>query len=266
LPPSAEPPRGFDPLGRRRLGAELGRRVGAPHLVPLALALAAAAVGWWALRPGGWGSEGLRRAVTSPETQVREALARQARARLGDVYGFSSGGTLVLDPVTFGDVTVRMDGGRAQVLAIVDASGEVTWHDGHARVGYVGREGFTMKPCSAAGWCADGVQFARLRAALATLFRRLDAERAGDAAALAALVSERFEGGKPALLARLRPALAAPGARRATVKAWQVRVERDTALVGEDREVVEGDGPPRPERARYGLAWEDGRWRFVAGL
>ena len=44
------------------------------------------------------------------------------------------------------------------------------------------------------------------------------------------------------------------------------RVERDTATVGEDYELSVGDGPPRALRARYDLAWEDGRWRIVAGL
>jgi hypothetical protein len=258
LPPSAEPPRG--------LGRALGGRLGAPHLVPISLALLAATAGWLLLREGGWARQRLRAAVTSPETQVKEALARQVKARLGDVYGYSAGGTIVLEPVAYGDVTVRVEGERAQVLAVVDASGEVTWRDGRARVAYVGREAFAMRPCSVAGWCADGAQFARLRAALATVFRRLDGARTGDLEVVARLVSERYEGGKAALLQRLRAEQATATGRRVAVTAWQVRVERDGAVVGEDYEVAEGDGPPRPLRARYTLAWEEGRWRFVAGL
>jgi len=263
LPRSAERSREIDPLRRR----VLARRLGAPHLFPAALVLLASLGGWLLLREGGPGRERLRAIVTSPETQVKEALQRQGKARLGDVYGFASGGTLVLDPISYADVAVRVEGERARVLAVVDGSGEVAWRDEKARVAYVGREAFTMRPCSAAGWCADGVQFDRLRAALSAMFRRLDGARSGDLEVIARLVSDRYEGGKAAILARLRAERAgAPPGRRLSVRAWQVRVERDTATVGEDYEVADGDGPPRALRARYDLAWEDGRWRIVAGL
>ena len=204
--------------------------------------------------------------MTSPDTQVREALAGQTRARLGDVYGYAAGGTAVLDEVRYGDVVVRVEDARAQVLAVVEANGEVAWHDQRARLAYVGREPFEMTPCRVALWCADGAQFARLRAALATAFRRLDAFRLGDLDIYGRIVSERYEGGKGALLARLRGDLAGPEDRRLTVKGWQIRVERDTATVGEDYELAIGAQPPRTLRARYDLRWEEGRWRIVGGL
>jgi hypothetical protein len=230
------------------------------------VALAAALAGWAALREGGWARDRIRRAVTSADTQVREALAHQTRARLGDVYGYAAGGTAVLEDVRYGDVVVAVEGDRARVLAVVEATGEVAWHDERAALRYVGREPFTMQPCSVALWCADGGQFVRLRAALATAFRRLDALRLGDLDIYRRIVSERYEGGKGALLARLRRDLADPSGRRIAVRAWQIRVERDAAIVGEDYEIAVGAEPPRALRARYELRWEDGRWRIVSGL
>jgi hypothetical protein len=262
LPPSADRRRALDPLRRRVLAS----RLGAPHLVPTALALLAALGGWLLFREGGPGRAAARRAVTSPETQVREALAHQTRARLGDVYGYAAGGIVLLDPVRYADVAVEVAGRRANVLAVVEASGEVSWRDGQAKLVYVGREPFAMEPCNAAGWCADGAQFAKLRAALATVFRRLDAFRRGDLEIYGRIVSDRYEGGKGALLARLREDLPAAGERRLDVKAWQIRVERDTAIVGEDYELALGGAAPQPLRARYQLRWEDGRWRIVSGL
>lgn len=254
--------RGIDPLRRRVLAA----RLGAPHLFPIALVLLAAGGGWLLFREGGPGRDAARAAVTSPETQVKEALARQVKARLGDVYGYSAGGSLVLDPLRYADVAVQVEGKRARVLAVVDANGEVSWKGGRATLAYVGREPFAMTPCSAAGWCADGAQFQKLRAALAVLFRRLDAFERGDLDIYARIVSERFPGGKPALLARLRKDLSGAPARRLSVKAWQIRVERDTATVGEDYELTVGDAAPQALRARYELRWEDGRFRIVSGL
>jgi hypothetical protein len=259
-PPHPGP--GLDPLRRRKLATRLGW----PHLFPSSLAIAVALAGWALFREGGCGRDGLRRAVASPETQVREALAGQPRARLGDVYGYASGGTAVLDRVSYADVVVKVEGGGARVLAVVEAAGEVTWRDQRASLSYVGRESFVMRPCSVALWCADGGQFARLRAALTLSFRRLDAFRLGDLEIYGRIVSERYPGGKGALLDRLRRDLAEPGARRLTVNAWQIRVERDTATVGEDYHIALGAEPPRALRARYELAWEEGRWRIAAGL
>ncbi|MFO0581571.1 MAG: nuclear transport factor 2 family protein [Anaeromyxobacter sp.] len=266
MPPSAEPPpadrAGLDPLRRRALSA----RHGAPFLFPLGLVVVASAAGWLLFREGGAGREAARAVVTSPETQVRQAIAGQRKVRLGDVYGFSAGGLATLDPLTYSDVSVQVEGKRASVLAVVDGTGEVTWKDHRASLSYLGREAFAMTPCNAAGWCADGAQFRKLRSALSVLFRRLDGFERGDLDLYRIIVSERYEGGRAALLARLKQDLASAPARRLVVKGWQIRVERDTATVGEDYELSVGDGPPRALRARYDLAWEDGRWRIVAGL
>lgn len=268
MPPSAEPPGGAPPArgpgvdvrGRRERAA----RVGAPHLAPAALALAAGALVWlsWGqLRACG------RAAVTSPETQVREALAAQRRAGIPDAYGFRAGGAVQLDEVRYADVQVAVEGGKARVVAVVEASGRVVWREEQAAIVYIGREVFSMAPCTAAGWCADGQQFQRLRGVLSALFRRGDAANAGDLEALARLLSERWRepGGKAAAVARLRAAReASPGA-QVRVLGWQIRVERDGATVGEDHEVLRGGGPPEARRVVYELVREDDRWRFVAG-
>lgn len=248
-------------VARRR---ERAARVGAPHLVPSGLALAAAALAWlsWGeLRACG------RAAVTSPETQVREALAAQRHAALPDVYGFRAGGTAQLRDVRYGDVQVAVEDGKARVVAVVEAEGRVVWREEQARLGYIGREAFTLSPCTAAGWCADGQQFARLRGVLAVLFRRADALAAGDVDAHARLVSERFAeaGGKASAVARLRAAAEESAGGTVRVLGWQIRVERDTASVGEDLELERPGAPSEARRAVYGLALEGAHWRIVSG-
>jgi hypothetical protein len=206
-------------------------------------------------------------AAAGPETQVREALAHQNRAALADVYGFMAGGTAQLQPVRFADVTVSMDEGAARVLAVVEAQGKVVWREQKADVSYVGREAFRMTRCKIALWCGDGDQFARLRGVLTALFRRADAASTRDLAAAGRLVSDGYagEGGKPALLARLGRDFRAP-APEVHLRTWQIRVERDRAQVGEDYDLVEPGRAPQRLRARYTLALEDDRWRFVDGL
>jgi len=214
-------------LPRSASGRRLTGRVGAPYLVPLALA-AAAALAVWALRDRLW--EVGRRATGSPETQVREALANQVRAHLEDVYGFRGGGTLELFPVRFAEVSPLWKGDRAEVTALLEAEGRAAWRGEAARVSWIGVERFHMRPCPIALWCAEGDQFARMRAVLAALFRRHDA-----------------------LAAR-----AAPAVRR--VAAWQVRLEGEVAEVGEDHETRAGGADPVRERARFRLRFDGSRW------
>lgn len=264
--PSGPPPAGpFSPRAREARRARAARS-GAPYLVPIALALAAALVLWryWDRIAGA----DLAISAASPETQVREALRHQERAQLADVYGFKSGGTAELVPVRYADVAVSAEGDRARVLAVVEAEGRVTWRDQRAALSYVGREAFGMTRCSIALWCGDGQQFARLRGVLTALFRRADAFDGRDAEAYGRLVSEAYAGpgGRPAVLARLARELAAGEPARVRVLGWQVRVERDRAEVGEDHELRSGEGAPERRRARYTLALEDDRWRFVEGL
>jgi hypothetical protein len=206
-------------------------------------------------------------AAAGPETQVKEALAHQDRAALADVYGFMAGGTAELQPVRFEDVTVSLDGEKARVLAIVEAQGRVVWRGERADLSYVGREAFQMSRCKIALWCGDGDQFARLRGVLTALFRRADAHGTRDVAAAGRLVSEAYAepGGKPALLSRLAQDFRAP-APEIHVRAWQIRVERDRAQVGEDYDLVAAGGARERRRAHYTLALEGDRWRFVQGL
>lgn len=158
--------------------------------------------------------------VASPATEVREALARAAPLRL------TAGSARVeLDRAAFADVTVSMDGGRALVLAVVDASGRAREEGRDVALAYVGRERFAMERCAAARWCASGDPLPAL---------------AGVVAAVAA--APRPDGRRPV--------------------AWQIRVERDRALVGEDAALP--DGAPAP-RGRWEVLRDGDGWRIAAG-
>jgi hypothetical protein len=285
-PRPSQPPRPGSEFQRRR---RVSFHSGAPYLVPVLVAGAAALAAWF------WRAEildaGSGLSLQSPENQIRQALAHQDRAHLEDVYGWKAGGTLELTPVRYSEVVPEVvpdvEGGRATVVAQLDAEGRAVWRDQAAAVSYIGRERFHMKPCKIALWCAEGDQFARLRAVMRTLFRRLDAARVGDAAAQVALAADDYREGatdRAGLEARLRRDSASPrpGLR---VRAWQIRVDRDVAEIGEDyeepgagrevmgrevmgrealgREVMPED---RPLRARYRLERRGERWVFAAGL
>ena len=242
-------------------------RLGAPYLVPLALALIAAAAGWvWRDRLFSAGGE---LSPESPDTQIRRALQAQTRAQLEDVYGFRAGGTAELTPVRFRDVVASVEGQRATVVAMMDAEGRVAWRDQAADLSYLGRERFHMRPCRIALWCGDGDQFERLREVLRLLFRRLDAFQARDAAAYAALVSERYQDrglDRRALLARVAADFRAGPPASIRVVAWQIRVERDRAEVGEDYQLAVGGRAPARLRALFRLEREGERWVFAGGL
>jgi hypothetical protein len=267
LPPSAEPG-GREPLfsGRRGTQRALSARTGAPHLVPILLVAVAGFLAW-----RHWDrivAVDLPVAAASAETQVKDALAHQGRAQLADVYGFRAGGTAELHGVRFLEPSVAVEGARARVVARVEAEGRVTWRDERAELAYLGRESFGMGRCTIALWCGDGEQFALLKSVLLALFRREDAFHARDPEAYARLVSDRYAGpgGKDALLARLREDLPHGPAARVRIQAWQIRVERDRAEVGEDYAIELAGRPPAALRARYVLAREGERWRFVDGL
>ena len=260
-----EGPRGPIFSGRSRADRRArAARLGAPYLVPVALVAAAGLFLWW--QRAAVSQLNLEVAAAGPETQVKEALAHQDRAALDDVYGFRAGGTAALRSVRFADVSVSVEEGKAQVLAVVEALGTVVWRSEKAELSYVGREEFGMTPCSIALWCADGEQFARLRGVLTALFRQADAATAQDVEAAGRLASEAYAGpgGKRALLVRLAQDFGARPA-DAHVTAWQIRVERDRAEVGEDAEWPAAGARER-RRAFYTLVREDGRWRFVDGL
>jgi hypothetical protein len=249
---------------RREIRRALEGRAGAPYLFPILLTLLALAAGWW-LKDA---APSLAGAAASPEQQVRRALADLTSARLEDVYGHGAGGLAELQSLRFGDVTVTMEGARAQVVAMAEGSGRLAWRGQVIPLGYVGRETFTMRPCRFAGWCAEGEALGELRPVLRLLFRRLDAFNARDAAAYGRLVAEgyRGEGGKAALLRRLARDLGEGPKASLEVTGWQVRVEREEALVGEDERLVVEGGAPVTLRARLRLVREAGRWVIAEGL
>ncbi len=156
--------------------------------------------------------------VASQATEIREALARPAP------IGVAAGGArLSLGRADFRDVEVATEGGRARVLAVVDADGVASLSGGEVRVGYVGREDFEMVRCARARWCATESPVPAL---------------AGVVAALAA---------------------APPDPARRPV-AWQIRVERDRAVVGED---AAGPGGASAPRRTLDLVRDGGRWRLA---
>lgn len=202
--------------------AEPGGRVrrGTAFLVPVLLALAVGAA--WRYRDPLLAA--LTAAAAGPRTQVQEALARRGRAAL-DLGG---GGRAELSPVRFGDVAVQVDGARAQVLAVVDGQGAVSWRGERATLGYVGREAFAMVRCPAARWCPEGAELPALRGVLSALRARAEVE------------PDRH------------------------VRAWQIRVERERATAGEDYDVVLPGGAER-RRAVHALRREGAGWVFVEG-
>ncbi len=169
-------------------------------------------------------------------------------------------------------MTVAVEGegaaARARVVAMAEGTGRLAWRGQVIGLGYVGREAFTMKPCRFAGWCAEGEALGELRPVLRLLFRRLDAFNGRDAAAYARLVAEgyRGEGGRAAVLSRLARDLGAGPPAKLTVTAWQLRVERDEAIVGEDGRLQIGAAAPVALRARLRLVREGGRWVIAEGL
>jgi len=239
-------------------------RSGAPHLVPATLALLAALAGYL-----GFGRLlACGRTLESGEAQVRQALARQDRARLDDVYGFHAGGTVELSGLRFEDVGSAVTGGRAEVVAMLTARGRAAWRDEVADLAYIGREKFHMRPCAIALWCGEGDEFDRLRGVLTALFRHRDALAQRDPQAMARLLApdyhDRGEDG-PAVLRRLFGEGSGPFP-HSRVRAWQIRVERTSAEVGEDLEVERPGEAPRRERHLYRLLGEGGRWLFAGGV
>jgi hypothetical protein len=231
----------------------------------MALSACALAAGWWLVSA----APGLTGALDAPEAQVARALSQLTTARLEDVYGHESGGLAELNRLRFADVTVTMLGPeQASVLAMAEGDGRVAWRGQVASLGYVGREAFTMRPCRFAGWCAEGEALSQLRPILRLLFRRLDAFNGRDPAAYGRLLAEGYRGpgGKAAVLERLAADLGSGPPATLRVGAWQIRVDRDTATVGEDETVTVGGGAPVALRARLELAREGGRWVIAGGL
>jgi hypothetical protein len=135
-----------------------------------------------------------------------------------------AGGRIELTALRFGDVAVQVDGGTAQVLAVVEARGVVTIGEERAELGYVGREAFALARCGIARWCPEGEELPALEGVLTALRARADAASAH-------------------------------------IRGWQIRVERDRATAGEDY-AVGGPQGREPRRAVHELRREGGRWVF----
>jgi hypothetical protein len=202
--------------------------------------------------------------ATSPETQVRTSLA----ARAAGTLPLAPGGEATLSRIVFADVTALAEGDEARAVAIADADGRVPVLGRDATLSYVGREALVLDRCGPGRWCPRGPLLPALAGVLAALVRRAEAFDRGDASAYADLVSDTWPGpgGKPAVLARLRADLAEGPRARLAVIAWQIRVERDRAEVGEDAEVSMGGGPPARVRGRYVLVRSGERWLVADGL
>ena len=102
--------------------------------------------------------------ASSPATEIREALARPAPITVG-----AAGARVSLRRADFRDVEVAVEGGRARVLAVVDADGTVSLPAGEVALGYVGREEFEMVRCARARWCASDSPLPALSAVVAAL-------------------------------------------------------------------------------------------------
>jgi len=171
--------------------------------------------------------------------------------------------------VRFADLVVTAEGARAGVVAVADADGVVAWRGQDVTLSYVGRERLQLVRCPGEGWCVDGEPVPRLNSLLSTLVRRAEAFAEADAERYRPLVADDYggaAGGKPELLRRLATDLGASPRARLRLIGWQVRIERETAQVGEDFEIGIGAGSARRLRARFDLREDRGRWRFTGGL
>jgi hypothetical protein len=229
----------------------------------IAAAAAIAAGGWLVTR----GAGALRAVVESPETGIRRALSKIDERAPRAVTGVDA--TLRLERIGFKDLLVTAGDGGARVVAVADAEGSVIWRGQEVGLSYVGRERILMIPCREQGWCRVGEPAPRLASLLALLVRRAAAFDAADSAAYRELVAADYrgpDGGRAALLGRLAADLTAEPRARFRPIAWQIRIERDAAQVGEDYELRLGAGPARRLRARLDLRDEGGRWWITGGL
>jgi hypothetical protein len=147
---------------------------------------------------------------------------REALARAAPVEVAAGEGRIHLARAAFADVTVSLDGPRARVLTVVDADGGVRAGGRDVRFAYVGREALELERCPGRRWCPVGAPL-------------------------------------PALAGVVEALVAAPGPGRVPV-AWQIRVERDRATVGEDAELAGGGRAPR---TIVELVREGGRWSVI---
>lgn len=149
---------------------------------------------------------------------------RESLARAAPLEVAAGPATILLARATFSEVAVAPEGRRAAVLAVVDADGRVRGPGLDAAVSYVGREALDVERCGGSRWCPVGPALPALAGVVETL-----------------VASPRTGGRRPV--------------------AWQVRVERDRATVGEDAVAPGGGGAPRTV---LDLTRDGARWRIAA--
>jgi len=183
-------------------------------------------------------------ALESPRDRARKAVERLAADGL--TVELASGERLVVPPggmkVLAMDAYPR-DGGELEGFAQLSIEGRV----GELSVSYLGNERVLFR-CGAAGCSVRGPLAPRLEGVIEALVSRRRALEAGDGEALARLALEPI----PLPEEEVRQA-----ATRA-VRGWYVRVETDSAIVGE----ADLEGRQR----RLCLRRVDGGWRFETGL
>lgn len=181
-------------------------------------------------------------ALESPRDRARKAVERRAEA--GVSVELPSGARLEVE--------------RVEILAMDAYSRERSGLEGFAQfsiaakvgevpISYLGNERLRFR-CGASSCSVEGPLASRLEGVAEALARRREALARGDAVALAALAKD----GRPFTTAEIREAAARE------LEGWFVRVESDTAIVGE------ADGSGRQRRLR--LVREEDGWRFEAGL
>jgi hypothetical protein len=150
---------------------------------------------------------------------------KEALGRAAPIELAAGDARITLPRAAFADVVVSVDRGRALIVAAVEADGRVHARAREIDLGYVGREAFAMERCAGRGWCPDGPALPALAAVVEAL-----------------LAAPRPDGRRP-----LR---------------WQIRVERDRAVAGEDAEI---DGGGRVARGVFALARDGERWTVASG-
>lgn len=183
-------------------------------------------------------------ALESPRDRARKAVERLGEAGLS--IELPSGETLVVPP---GGVEVlamdayALERGGLEGFAQLSIEGRV----GEVQVSYLGNERLEFR-CSASACSVQGPLARRLEGVVETLLSRRRALEARDATALGRLASNP----RPLADGEVREAAERP------VRGWYVRVETDSAIVGE--------ADPEGRQRRMRLRFVDGSWRFEAGL
>jgi hypothetical protein len=227
-----------------------------------AVAIALGAAAWLTV-----GGDALRARLEGPEAGARRVLAAAREAPAVPLPGGE--GTFRVDRVRFAEPVVRADGARAEVTVVAEGEGTVALRGAEVRVGLVAQERIPMASRPGGGWAIAGpALLPRTTSLLAVLCRRAAAFDDAAPERYGPLVDEGYrgaDGGREGLLRRIAADLGALPRARLRPVAWQLRLEREEAEVGEDYEIAAG-GPPRRLRARFRLREGSGGWTFTEGL